>query len=208
MALILYILFLLVAVVGRVILQYRITGDHGLRPATTNASIQNKSSSILFVITFLSTFSLSILEALNIIEAQINFGLAGLITGTLLCALGIITTIISQYQMGSEWRIGVDEREKTTLITHGLYSYVRNPIYSGVILFGLGLLFFIPHMYMLLGLCAGYLSIELHVRNTEEPYLRRLHGTIYETYAKKVNRYFPKTLTNKRALTRRSKRIF
>lgn len=194
MALIAYILFLLIAVVGRVLLQYRITGDHGLRPATTNSSIQNRLSSLLFVITFLSTFTLSLLEALNIIEAQINFWFAGLITGTLLCTLGIITTIISQYQMGAEWRIGVDEKEKTALVTHGLYSYVRNPIYSGVILFGLGLLFFIPHVYMLLGLCAGYLSIELHVRNTEEPYLKQLHGSIYENYATKVNRYFPKII--------------
>ena len=97
--------------------------------------------------------------------------------------------------MGTAWRIGVDEDEETDLITHGLYSYVRNPIYTGVILFGLGLLFFIPHVYMLLALYLGYLSIELHVRYTEEPYLILLHGSIYENYAKKVNRYVPKIIT-------------
>jgi len=35
----------------------------------------------------------------------------------------------------------------------------------------------------------------LHVRYTEERYLRLLHGIIYENYAKKVNRYFPKIFT-------------
>lgn len=188
-------LFLLTAIIGRVIFHYCITGDHGLRPVTSDSSILNIISSILFVITFISTFSLSTLEALNIIEAQIYLGLVGLIMGVLLCALGIMTTIISQYQMGSEWRIGVDESEKTVLITHGVYSHVRNPIYSGVILFGLGLLFLIPHIYMLLSLCVGHLSIELHVRYTEEPYLKLLHGSLYENYVKKVNRYFPKIFT-------------
>lgn len=104
---------------------------------------------------------------------------------------GIAVSAISQYQMGSAWRIGVDETEKTELVTHGFYSCVRNPIYSGVILFGFGLLVLIPHTYMLLSLFIGYLSIELQVRYVEEPYLKRLHGTAYENYAKKVNRYFP-----------------
>lgn len=202
MALIAYILFLLIAVIGRVILQYRITGDHGLRSINEKSSNVTKLSSILFVVTFLSSFSLSILDALTNFEPQLNLGVLATMIGGLFCSIGIIITTISQYQMGAAWRIGVDENEQTDLIIHGLYSYVRNPIYTGVILFGLGLLVLIPHAYMLFSLLVGYLSIELHVRYTEEPYLKQLHGSNYQKYAKNINRYFPKMVVYKYVLTK------
>jgi len=191
MALIAYTLFLLIVVIGRIILQYRTTGDHGLRPVTAKSSMLPKLTSALLMVSFAATFSLSCLEALGKFNSQLHLGATGTITGILFCAIGIIVSAISQYQMGTAWRIGVDVTEKTELVTHGLYSYARNPIYSGVILFGFGLLILIPHTYMLLSLFIGYLSIELQVRYVEEPYLIRLHGTAYESYAKKVNRYFP-----------------
>jgi len=156
MALTAYVLFLIFAVLGRVILQYRLTGDHGLRSVNSHSNLLTKISSILLVITFISSFLISILNYVNLFEPQFNLGIIGTIIASLLCLIGIVITIISQYQMGTAWRIGVDETERTDLITHGLYNYVRNPIYSGVILFGFGLLLYIPDVYMLLSLILGY----------------------------------------------------
>jgi len=191
MALIAYSLFLLIAVVGRILLHYRLTNDHGVRLASAESSMLPKLSSILFVASFVAIFGLTGLEALGKLTPPINFSLFGTIIGSLLCIIGTAVTAISQYQMGKEWRIGVNESERTELVTDGWYAYVRNPIYSGLIIFALGLLLFIPHPYMLIGLVIGYLSIELQVRYVEEPYLIRLHGAAYEEYCRKVNRYFP-----------------
>ena len=94
--------------------------------------------------------------------------------------------------MGAAWRFGVDETERTDLVTSGLYSLVRNPIYSGVFLFCIGLLVLLPHIYMLFFLILAYSSIELQVRFVEEPHLHRLHGAMYEQYASHAGRYFPR----------------
>lgn len=192
MALIAYTTFLLFSIVGRIVMQYRKTGDTGLRPINSKSSVVSKIASILLFISFLVTFSISIMEAIGYILPQVSFGKLGMFTGSSLCVSGVIVTVISQYQMGNAWRIGVDETDKTDLITHGLYSYVRNPIYCGVMLFGIGLLFLIPHVYMMFALLIGYLSIELQVRYIEEVYMLNSHGEEFKKYSIKVNRYFPK----------------
>ena len=112
--------------------------------------------------------------------------------GAAISLAGIALMIVSQYQMGAAWRFGVDPAEKTDLVTGGLYAFVRNPIYSGVFLFCIGLLVLLPHILMLIFLATAWLSIELQVRFVEEPHLRRLHGAAYEEYARQTGRYFPR----------------
>ena len=191
MAFIAYTVLLSITIVGRILLQYRLTNDHGVRVASTESSILPRLSGILFIGSFVVILYLTYLEARGRLTPTIDLGLLGILIGSFLCLIGTAVTAISQYQMGKAWRIGVNESERTELITHGWYAYVRNPIYSGLMTFALGLLAFIPHPYMLLGLIIGYLSIELLVRYVEEPYLIRLHGATYEAYCRGTNRYFP-----------------
>lgn len=176
---------------GRVILQYRITGDHGIRATSRNSNVQTKLSSTLLGITFITTLALTILSTMGMLEAQISTGVAIWSVGVILAIVGISLTALSQYQMGKSWRLGVDENERTKLVTHGLYSRIRNPIYTGVMVFGTGLLLLVPHLYMLLCMILGYISIDLHVRYAEEPYLLRLHGDKYKKHAHRTGRYLP-----------------
>lgn len=192
MALTMFITFLLLAVGGRIAIQYKLTGDHGIRPINPNSTKIALLSSILLLTSFLSVFILTLLDAIGILEPQITPGRIIEIAAITLSLTGIVLTIISQYQMGTAWRIGVDESEQTELVTNGIYSLIRNPIYSGVMLFGVGLLFLLPNIYMLLSILIGYLSIELHVRYVEEPYLLRLHGPEFENYMNKTDRYLPR----------------
>ena len=173
-------------------MQYKITGDHGIRlvgPASSKVAIL---ACVLLATSFIVTFVLYYLEGIGIIQPQVNPGKAGIIIGVVACLAGTTVTVISQFQMGAAWRFGVDESEKTNLITNGLYSLIRNPIYSGVMLFAIGLLILLPHIDMLIGIFMFYLAIELQVRFIEEPHLHRLHGTAYENYANQVGRYLPK----------------
>lgn len=191
-ALALCIAFLILAVVGRIAMQYRFAGDHGIR-----MSKRQSSALLIFVQTLLAfsvvgIFVITCLQVADFIRPQIDLGAAGNLVGLAVGLVGITTTVVAQYQMGASWRIGVEESESTELVTHGLYAHVRNPIYSGMMTFGLGLLILIPHLYMAPILAAGYLSIELHVRRVEEPYLRRHHGTAYATYFDRTGRYLPK----------------
>ena len=66
--------------------------------------------------------------------------------GLVLMALGLAVTLLAQSGMGSSWRIGVKETERTSLITTGLFAWVRNPIFSGMGAFGAGLVLLWPNL--------------------------------------------------------------
>ena len=77
------------------------------------------------------------------------------------------------------------------LVVKGLYCYVRNPMYIGVtlILLGEALLFESAVLF----LYAGFLLLSAHlfVLYYEEPTLRRMFGTSYESYCNSVSRWIP-----------------
>lgn len=192
MALILLIIFLIVAVIGRIIIQYKTTGDHGIRPAKMTSPLIAKMASLLLLLSFLSLFILTLFDALHQLEPDVSLGKYSSYLGAILGLCGIIIVAISQQQMGTSWRVGVDDHEKTPLITHGLYAYIRNPIYTGLLVFSIGLLVLIPGILMLFSIFMLYISIELHVRYIEEPYLYQMHKETFETYIQGTGRYLPK----------------
>ncbi len=191
-ALTLYITFLVLGVGGRIAIQFGLTGDHGIRWVSRTAPKTAKCACVLLITSFIAILVVSCIEATGKIRPQIHLGESGNIIGAGASLAGIAIMVISQWQMGAAWRFGVDKSERTDLVTSGLYSLVRNPIYSGVFLFCIGLLALLPHIYMLFFLILAYSSIELQVRFVEEPHLHRLHGAMYEQYASHAGRYFPR----------------
>ena len=191
-ALTLYLAFLVFAVGGRIALHYLATGDLGIRTAKRSAPKIVRFTSVLLLASFTATFALSSLDAIGVVHPQVDLGEAANMLGAAISLAGIALMIVSQYQMGAAWRFGVDQAERTDLVTKGLYAFVRNPIYSGVFLFLIGLLVLLPHILMLIFLATAWLSIELQVRFVEEPHLRNLHGAAYEKYAEQKGRYFPR----------------
>ena len=97
----------------------------------------------------------------------------------------------AQLEMGDAWRIGVDEQETTTLVRTGVFGRVRNPIYTAMFTFGLGIALVTPNLVA----CAGFVllvaTIEVQVRRVEEPYLLRRHGDAYRAYTASVGRFIP-----------------
>ncbi|MBK7524567.1 MAG: DUF1295 domain-containing protein [Saprospiraceae bacterium] len=61
------------------------------------------------------------------------------ITGLALIHIALVWISIAQYQMSNSWRIGIDEENKTKLVTEGIFSISRNPIFLGMIISVLGL---------------------------------------------------------------------
>jgi protein-S-isoprenylcysteine O-methyltransferase Ste14 len=111
--------------------------------------------------------------------------------GIALFVLGLGVTVFSQQWMGRSWRIGVDESERTELVTHGPFAYVRNPIYAGMITALLGNLLMIPSWVSLAALALLIASLEVQTRIVEEPYLLRVHGDAYRDYTRRVGRFAP-----------------
>ncbi len=150
-------------------MQYKMTGDHGIRPAKRTSDIATKISSSLFILSFLSISILVILDEFGLLIASASNQNWNHLFGLPMSLIGLLVIVTSQYQMGASWRLGLDQNETTKLVTTSLFSYVRNPIYSGVIIFCVGLFAMLPSIYMLIACLVGYTSIEMQARQQEEP---------------------------------------
>jgi protein-S-isoprenylcysteine O-methyltransferase Ste14 len=78
------------------------------------------------------------------------------------------------------------------LVVSGLYRYVRNPMYVGVLaaLAGEALLFWSSGL--VIEGAIGFMAIELFVRLYEEPTLARRHPEDYPRYRRNVPRWLPR----------------
>lgn len=115
----------------------------------------------------------------------------GQVVGIILCVTGIAGTFGAQMAMGSSWRIGVDPGERTELVTGGVFSLCRNPIYTFMLIAWVGFALLLPTW---IAFAAGVLLItglELQVRLVEEPHLLRTHSGPYREYAARVGRFLP-----------------
>lgn len=108
--------------------------------------------------------------------------------GVLLCILSLGWTVIAQWQMGNSWRIGIDEQNQTNLVTTGLFSISRNPIFFGMQITLVGFFLLLPNAIMLLVVVCGFMLIQIQAR-LEEEFLLKQHGEIYAMYKTKVNRF-------------------
>lgn len=102
---------------------------------------------------------------------------------------GLLVTMVAQAQMGPSWRIGID-RERTELVTGGLFAVVRNPIFTGMLLVVTGIALVTPSAWTVMAWANYVLLVSLQVR-LEEEHLMRLHGDTYRAYAARVGRFVP-----------------
>ncbi len=105
---------------------------------------------------------------------------------------GLGLTLLAQQHMGASWRIGVDPDERTELVTGGVFARVRNPIFSAMVLFGVGVALTSGDVLSALGAAALAAGMALQVLAVEKPYLRRTHGQAYERYLRGSGRFLPR----------------
>lgn len=190
-ALLMMLLFFVVVIAVRVVIQYRITGNSGIRSGTSLKSSRQQYISYLMFAVLIVQLLLTVLFAFSRIEAQVKFGPIGSVLGLILCLAGIVFTSYSQIVMGKEWRIGVDPDEETRLVTTGIYGRIRNPIYTGCIVHGAGVVILAPHLLILCSGIVGFIAIKLYVKHIEEPYLISVHGEQYLQYMKRTGSFIP-----------------
>jgi len=105
-----------------------------------------------------------------------------------LLALSLMLVWIAQSQMANSWRIGIDEKNKTELVTNGLFTISRNPIFLGIMIANIGLMLIIPNAFTLLIISLSTVSINTQIR-LEEAFLRNTHGENYASYCRKTRRW-------------------
>ena len=107
--------------------------------------------------------------------------------------LGILLIVFCLYLNYSAKRMSklFDMVTENKLITTGVYSIVRNPVYSAVLLMCTGAVCVVNNiiLFVIPIICWIYMTVFLMV--TEEKWLIKLYGQEYLEYCKKVNRCIP-----------------
>jgi protein-S-isoprenylcysteine O-methyltransferase Ste14 len=173
--------------------QWRRTGSTGFKGVSGNIGSTEWFAGLGFILGVLVTFAAPVLQLAGVVAPVFFLRSEWIqIAGIVLAVLGITGTVYAQLVMGSSWRIGVDESETTSLVRHGVFGTVRNPIYSAMFAFWLGSTLITPNVVAIVGYSVLVVSIELQVRLVEEPYLLKAHGESYREYAGTVGRFVPR----------------
>jgi protein-S-isoprenylcysteine O-methyltransferase Ste14 len=191
-ALALWSLYGLLAVVVPVLLQIRRTGSTGLKGVSGKPGSVEWLAGVGFVVAIgLGVWAPQLARSGDVepIGALDHMGVHA--AGIVLFALGLVVTVGSQQWMGRSWRVGVDESERTELVTGGPFAFVRNPIYTGMTMAVAGLAMLVPSAAALVSLALLLVALEAQTRLVEEPYLVRVHGDEYARWAGRTGRFLP-----------------
>ncbi|MGH8793684.1 MAG: methyltransferase family protein [Stackebrandtia sp.] len=182
----------MLAITGlRSLIQYRRTGDFGWRVRGGGGLLRSGPQTAVIVGLFVQFFGmladfaglLPLVEALDVTASRV-VGVAIMLAAT----AGVLA---AQLAMGSSWRIGVADDERTRLVVHGWFAFVRNPIFAGTCALTVGAALAVPNLVVVAGVALTAAGVEYQVRRIEEPHLRRIHGDDYLRYAATVGRFVP-----------------
>jgi protein-S-isoprenylcysteine O-methyltransferase Ste14 len=191
-ALVLLAVFGLLGFVWRAWLQRRRTGSTGFRGISGNIGSAEWVAGLGFVISLIVAVVGPVLQLSGVITPLPVLHADGIqIAGIMLALLGIVLTVWAQLDMGDSWRVGVDDSETTALVHTGMFGWVRNPIYTAMLTFHVGIALLTPNFVTITGLVLAVSALVLQVRRVEEPYLLNKHGEAYRGYTATVGRFIP-----------------
>ena len=118
---------------------------------------------------------------------------ADLVLGLSLVAAGYAGTLWCYAAMGNTWRIGINVKERTTLVSNGPYRWVRHPIYLFQVVMLAGAALLLPTAASFSILAIHYICVQIKAAD-EEKYLVTVHAEAYRNYQSRTGRLFPKLL--------------
>lgn len=108
--------------------------------------------------------------------------------GLVLIVLGDWFFITAFLTMKDSWRAGIDESQKTELVTGGIYKISRNPAFVGFDLMYIGTSFAISNIVLIILSLICIILMHLQIKE-EERFLTETFKDEYLEYKKKVKRY-------------------
>jgi len=115
-------------------------------------------------------------------------GLRWIAAGT--AVLALLATSLCWSRMGTGWRMGVSTAGRETLITDGMFRYVRHPIYALSMLLMICSVIVVPTLPMLAVGVIHLALLQIKARN-EERHLTAVHGDAYRAYLGRTARFVP-----------------
>ena len=151
---------------------------------------RRKDSNIHTVETLMSIATVGIIPAqlLSILFGWSHLSSNARFPGFCVGAIGDIIFLISVLCMKDSWRAGIPDRDKTELVTDGIYSYSRNPAFLGFDFQYIGVLLMYCNLLTLMFTIFAISMLHMQILQ-EERYLSSVFGKEYQEYRHKVFRY-------------------
>lgn len=111
-----------------------------------------------------------------------------LTSGVVLMIGGFVFTVVGHFTLGKNWVSGINPKLKRELVTNGVYSKTRNPMFFGVLITQTGFFLALPSGFTFLCLLVGFISIFNQVR-LEEKFLKQNAREEYQRYSERVPRW-------------------
>lgn len=108
--------------------------------------------------------------------------------GCILILGGLITFFLSLVSFGSSWRIGIDSQKPGQLVTTGVFSFTRNPIFLFIDMLFFSVWLIYGTLFFLATAVLVILVIHYQILQ-EERFLEGFYGEAYIAYKKNVRRY-------------------
>lgn len=157
---------------------------------TTHQIGKRKEKKLHTVETLMSvaTFSVVIIQLLSIFFDWNIMPSGARFTGFCIAGIGDIFFLISVTYMKDSWRAGIPEKDKTKLVTDGIYKFSRNPAFVGFDFMYIGILLMFFNIGTLLFSLFSIMMLHMQILQ-EEKYMAKTFGEEYLEYKKKVFRY-------------------
>ncbi|MBI2301461.1 MAG: isoprenylcysteine carboxylmethyltransferase family protein [Armatimonadetes bacterium] len=118
-------------------------------------------------------------------------GIAVSVAGMLLVAGGCATNLLGRLALGRNWANQVVVYEAQTLVTHGVFGWVRHPLYASLMAmsYGAGLAF---HNLAAVAATACVFVPMMHYRASQEEALLEARFPEYAAYRARTGKFFPR----------------
>jgi protein-S-isoprenylcysteine O-methyltransferase Ste14 len=110
------------------------------------------------------------------------------IIGAGLSSLALIIFAAAYVSFGDSWRVGFDVKNPGALVTRGIFSISRNPIYLCLDLWFTGTFLINGTLIFLIFAVLALAAMHWQIRQ-EETFLANLYGESYRDYCKRTGRY-------------------
>ena len=110
------------------------------------------------------------------------------VAGIVLFSAGLATAILGRVQLGESWADIETPQAKKAVVSHGIYGYIRHPIYAGDLLLLAGLELCL-NSWLVIGVLALAPVVANKAIREEKMLAENLAG--YDAYARKTKRFIP-----------------
>ena len=158
--------------------------------------VKEKSVHRVEVLMSIATLAAPVIQILSILFGWNHMPANARFTGFCIGMLGDIIFLVSVLCMKDSWRAGIPDKDRTKLVTTGIYRYSRNPAFLGFDFMYVGLLLMYFNLSMLVVSAFAIIMLHLQILQ-EERYLTENYGDSYREYRKHVFRYLGRKLRSR-----------